>query len=148
MSFVRLHVLILAAVASLAIGCGASQRPQMKVIGMEQSESAYDGRQIKLFVEVVNYARRPMRLQKLQYTFGSSSSAVASSKGEVSLSRTVDAGSAVVVEVPILVDPDLLSAGGLELRGQLIAEQDQIVRAFPVAAEADLAVPDDLASAE
>ena len=37
MSLVRLHALVLAVVASLAIGCGASQRPQMKVIGVEQS---------------------------------------------------------------------------------------------------------------
>lgn len=128
-------------IAALAMGCGGSQRPQMKVIGIEQSEHAYDGRQIKLFVEVVNYARRPMRLQKLQYTFGPSSSRSTSARGEVSLSRTVEAGSAVVVEVPILVDPDLLSAGDLELRGQLITEQDQIVRSFPVTADADLSAP-------
>jgi hypothetical protein len=141
MSLVRLHVLVLAVVASLAIGCGASQRPQMKVIGVEQSETAYDGRQIKLFVEVVNYARRPMRLQRLQYTFGPQGSRETSARGEVKLSRTIDAGSAVVVEVPIIVDPQLLNAGGLELRGQLITEQDQIVRSFPVKAEADLAAP-------
>lgn len=142
MSLVRLHVLLLAVVASLAIGCGASQRPQMKVIGIEQSETAYDGRQIKLFVEVVNYARRPMRLQRLQYTFGPSGSRETSARGEVNLSRTVEAGSAVVVEVPILVDPQLLNAGGMELRGQLIAEQDHIIRAFAVKAAADLATPD------
>lgn len=142
MSPVRLHVLVLALLASLAIGCGASQRPQMKVIGIEQSESAYDGRQIKLFVEVVNYARRPMRLQRLQYTFGPTGSRDTSAKGEVTLSRTVEAGSAVVVEVPILVDPQLLNAGGMELRGHLITESDRIVRSFPVKAEADLASPD------
>lgn len=133
---------MLALLASLAIGCGASQRPQMKVIGIEQSESAYDGRQIKLFVEVVNYARRPMRLQRLQYTFGPTGSRDTSAKGEVTLSRTVEAGSAVVVEVPILVDPQLLNAGGMELRGHLITESDRIVRSFPVKAEADLASPD------
>lgn len=151
MSLVRLHVLALALAASLLIGCGgASQRPQMKVIGIEQSETAYDGRQIKLFVEVVNYARRPMRLQRLQYTFGPSGSRDTSARGEVNLSRTVEAGSAVVVEVPIIVDPQLLNAGGLQLRGQLITEQDQIVRSFPVTAEADLTSPDasDAAPAE
>jgi hypothetical protein len=141
MSPVRLHLLVLALLASLAIGCGASQRPQMKVIGIEQSESAYDGRQIKLFVEVVNYARRPMRLQRLQYTFGPAGSRDTSAKGEVALSRTIEAGSAVVVEVPILVDPQLLNAGGMELRGHLITESDHIVRSFPVKAEADLASP-------
>jgi len=142
MSLVRLHVLGLALIATLAIGCGASQRPQMKVIGIEQSESAYDGRQIKLFVEVVNYARRPMRLQRLQYTFGPSGSRDTSARGEVSLSRVVDAGSAVVVEVPILVSAELLLSHDLELRGHLITEQDQIVRSFPVQADADVVAPD------
>jgi len=125
MSLVRLHALALLAAFALA-GCSSPQRPQLKVLGVEQSEHAYHGRQIKLFVEVVNYARRPMRLQRLQYVFSPSGS-----RGEVALSRTVDAGSAVVVEVPIMVDPDLIGADH-ELRGELITEQDQIIHAYPV----------------
>lgn len=138
MSLVRLHILFVLLIAA----CGGSPKPQLKVLGIEQSERAYEGRQIKLFVEVVNYARRPMRLQTLQYTFGPSGQGA---KGEVALARTVDAGSAVVVEVPILVDADLMAGDHLELRGQLITEQDDIVRAYPV--QADVADTSDGAAA-
>ena len=135
MSLVRLHILSLVAVAALVVGCGGSQKPQLRVLGVEQSERAYDGRQLKLFVEVTNYAKRPMRLQRLQYVFGPSGTNDVSGRGEVALARTVEAGSAVVVEVPILVDPSLLSRGPLELRGNLITAQDEIVRSYPVRAD-------------
>ena len=138
MSFLRLQVLALLLVAA----CGASQRPQLKVLGIEQGErtAPSDGGQaaggshtIKLFVEVTNYARHPMHLERLEYQFGPSGSVADAAHGQISLSRTVDAGSAVVVEVPILVGPDLLlDAHDLELRGELITEQDQILRAYPV----------------
>ena len=137
MSLVRLHVLALAALLFVsAAGCASAQRPQLKVLGVEQSGNQYDGRRIKLFVEVTNYAKRPMRLQRLQYVFGTDGSP--GSKGEVSLSRTVEAGSAVVVEVPILVpllsDESRNDGIDMTLHGQLITEQDQIIRAYPVSA--------------
>src|SRR5688500_6246579 len=135
MSLVRLHVLSLVAVAALAVGCAGSQKPQLRVLGIEQSERAYDGRQLKLFVEVTNYAKRPMRLLRLQYVFGPSGTTDVSGRGEVALARTIEAGSAVVVEVPILVVPDLLAHGDLELRGNLITAQDEIVRSYPVRAD-------------
>jgi hypothetical protein len=137
MSRLRLHTLALVAMLGLAAGCPASQKPQLKVLGVEQSERAYDGRQIKLFVEVTNYANRPMRLDRLQYVFSPSGSDDPSARGSVSLSRTVDAGSAVVVEVPIMVAAELLGAGDLDLRGELITEQDQVIKAYPVRAEVD-----------
>jgi len=139
MSRVLLHIVATVAVAVLAIGCGGTQKPQLKVLGIEQSVrsgATGQGQTVKLFVEVTNYAKRPMRLQRLQYVFGPSSSTGAGlARGEVTLSRTVEAGSAIVLEVPILVDPDLLAHGDLELRGNLITEQDQILRAYPVSAE-------------
>ncbi len=111
--------------------CSSPQRPQMKVLGVEEGARGDDGHHIKLFVEVVNYAKRPMRLQRLQYEFGPEGAA--GGHGEVSLRRTVEAGSAIVVEVPILLD-ETQEADGLLLRGQLITEQDTIIRAYPVRA--------------
>lgn len=143
MSRVRLHSVALGLALALAAGCGSSPKPQLTVLGIEQAEQARrpgEGRQIKLFVEVVNNAKRPMRLQRLQYRFGPQGTDAAT--GEVNLSRTIEAGSAVVVEVPIQVDTGELSAGDLELRGKLITEQDQIVHSYPVSAEVD----DDAAS--
>ena len=130
MSSLRLQLLGLL----LVVGCAGQQRPQLKVLGVEQSERQS---QIKLFVEVTNYAKRPMRLERLEYQFGPSGSHVDEAKGQISLERTVDAGSAVVVEVPILVDPDLFDAANLELRGELITEQDQILHAYPVKSPVD-----------
>lgn len=126
--------------AVLVAACASPQRPQLKVLGVEEGARGDDGHHIKLFVEVVNYAKRPMRLQRLQYEFGPEGAEAA--RGEVSLSRTVDAGSAIVVEVPILLD-EAQDAEGLQLRGQLITEQDEIIRAYPVSAQ----VADDTADA-
>lgn len=127
MSSLRLQLIGL--LVMLAVGCGGSQRPQLKVLGVEQSDQA---RGVKLFVEVTNYAKRPMHLQRLEYQFGPSGSHAEAVRGHIALSRTVEAGSAVVVEVPIIVDADLLHADNLELRGELITEQDKILRAYPV----------------
>ena len=143
MSLVRLHLVALGLGLALAVGCGGSPKPQLKVLGIEQGEQAQkvgEGRRIKLFVEVVNHARRPMRLQRFQYRFGPQGTDAA--RGEVTLSRTIEGGSAVVVEVPIDVDTEELSAGDLQLRGKLITEQDQIVRSYSVQAD----VEDDAAS--
>jgi hypothetical protein len=120
--------------AFLLVACSSPQRPQLKVLGVEEGARGDDGHHIKLFVEVVNYAKRPMRLQRLQYEFGPEGAE--SSRGEVSLSRTVEAGSAIVVEVPILLGEEE-EADGLTLRGQLITEQDQIIRAYPVSAQVE-----------
>jgi hypothetical protein len=134
---VSLTRLLIIASTCLGLGlglaaCAGPKRPQLKVLGVEQSQRAYDGRQIKLFVEVTNYAKRPMHLQRLEYRFGPAGSHTEQARGSVRLSRTIEAGSAVVVEVPIIVDPDLLTADNLELRGELITEQDQVFRAYPV----------------
>lgn len=135
MSLPRLHSLVFLLLVAFAAACATPQRPQLKVLGIEQSENAYEGRRIKLFVEVVNYARRPMKLQRLQYVFGPAGAPHGDvARGEVALARTIEAGSAIVVEVPILLADDVDANGQFELRGQLIAEQDEIVRAYPVTA--------------
>jgi hypothetical protein len=131
MSSLRLQLLALS-LGLLLVGCASPQRPQMRVLGVEQSDRHSSSRQIKLFVEVTNYNKRPMHLERLEYEFGPSGSHTDQATGAVALSRTIEADSAVVVEVPILVDPDLLDADDLELRGQLITEQDQIFRSYPV----------------
>ncbi len=121
--------LVLASLAALAlVACSSPQRPRLKVLGVEEGARGDDGHHLKLFVEVVNYAKRPMRLQRLQYEFGPD-------RGEVKLQRTVDPGSAIVVEVPILLDSGQ-ETDGLTLRGNLITEQDEIIRAYPVNAPA------------
>ena len=131
MSSLRLHGLVTVAALALA-ACGSAQRPQLKVLGVDHSD-----RSLHLFVEVTNYAKRPMRLQRLDYAFGPSGAADAA-HGQVALSRTVDAGSAVVVDVPIDLAPGALGdAHDLELRGNLITEQDSVLRAYPVAAPVD-----------
>ncbi len=135
----RPHHLVLAllvAALAFATGCASRQAPRLTVLGLEQSGDAYEGRRIKLFVEVVNYAKRPMRLQRLQYAFGAGG---ASGAGVVELGRTVGAGEAIVVEVPILLDGDaqLVEGAGLTLEGRLFAEQDQIIHSFPVRAAVD-----------
>ncbi len=131
-----LHRVAIALLLAALAACGARPAPRLTVLGLEQSGEAYEGRRIKLFVEVVNDAKRPMRLQRLQYAFAAGG---ASGAGVVELGRTVDAGQAVVVEVPILLDDDteLPEGAGLTLEGRLFAEQDQIVHSFPVRAEVD-----------
>ncbi len=134
MSFLRLHLarLALSLAALVAVGCGASTRQaQLNVLSVEQA--AAPDRDMVVYVEVVNNAARPMRLQRLQYTFASAGTAT--THGELELGeRLVEAGSAVVVEVPLPVADAALGAT-LTLAGKLWAEQDQIVRTFAVAAE-------------
>lgn len=82
-----------------------------------------------VYVQVTNPASRPMRLTKLQYQFAASGTTVA--EGELPLAREVAAGAAVVLEVPLDASPH----EAMTLTGKLIAEQDQILKSFPVSAE-------------
>lgn len=100
---------------------------------MQHTGAMAKGEDTLLYVRVVNRAKRPMRLERLSYTFGADGAAGAS--GEVRLGRDVAAGSAVVVEVPV----DLLAradAAGtkLTLKGRLFATLDKIQQSFPVEA--------------
>ncbi len=128
---------LLLAIAGAGLGCGASTQPQLKVLSVESS-GREPGRPMVLFVEVVNPATRPMRLQRLQYAFASAG--VRQPGGEIQLTRVVEPGAAVVVEVPVSLASESWSGGRrLTLAGRLFAEQDELVRSFDVMA--DVPVP-------
>jgi hypothetical protein len=134
MSFSRLHLaaaLLIGALAFGGSGCGAPQQAQLNVLSVEQATTP--DRDMVVYVEVINRAKRPMRLERLQYTFASAGNQT--TQAEIQLGRRlVEAGSAVVVEVPLPV-ADAAMGATLTLAGRLWAEQDEIVRSFVVAAE-------------
>jgi hypothetical protein len=112
--------------AAAAAGCGASQSPQLRVLGVQEARA---DREV-VFVQVTNPASRPMRLTKLEYVFASNGELL--SQGEVPLyEREIPAGSAVVFEVPLDAQP----AQATTLQGRLTAELDQVVRHFNVSAQ-------------
>lgn len=135
MSSHALHAAVALIVGSILVGggagCRASQQAQLNVLSVEKASSR--DRDMVVYVEVVNRAKRPMRLQRLQYSFAGAGSAT--THGELQLGRRlVEAGAAVVVEVPLrLADAPLGST--LTLAGKLWAEQDEITRSYKVAAE-------------
>jgi hypothetical protein len=134
MSFSRLHLTAALLIGALALGgpgCRASQQAQLNVLSVEKA--ATPDRDMVVYVEVVNRAKRPMRLQRLQYTFAAAGNQT--TQAEIQLGRRlVEAGSAVVVEVPLPI-ADAAMGTTLTLAGKLWAEQDEIVRSFVVAAE-------------
>jgi LEA14-like dessication related protein len=110
----------------LATGCHAGKSPELRVVGLQQ-EPRHD----VVFVQVTNPASHVMRLTKLEYTFAADGAKV--SEGEVSLSRDVPAGAAVVVEIPL----DGSSEKPMTLSGKLTAELNEIVQIFSVSAQVD-----------
>jgi hypothetical protein len=135
MSSLRLHLATAVLFGALALasgsGCRASQQAQLNVLSVEKSASPTGDRVV--YVEVVNRARRPMRLQRLQYTFAASGNRGQLVELELGR-RLVEAGSAVVVEVPLTM-ADAALGTTITLAGKLWAEQDEIVKSFAVAAE-------------
>jgi hypothetical protein len=127
-------VIALGLAALSATGCASAGGPRLKVLSVEPQRRIEPRPTAVLYVEVVNSASRPMRLQKLQYTFAASGAVP--SHGEVPLTRTIDAGAAVVVEVPVSYDRAGVEPGEpLMLRGKLFAELDRMDRTFSVSAE-------------
>jgi hypothetical protein len=112
--------------ALVAVGCHSGKSPEMTVLGVHDAP-----RHEVVFVQVTNPANRPMRLTKLEYTFASQGTQLSS--GEVPLERELEAGAAVVLEVPM----ETTSEGPMTLSGTLTAELDQIVRIFTVSAKVD-----------
>lgn len=120
-----------ALVSVVLAACGASNQPQLKVLSVERSVRAPT---VVVFVEVVNRDERPMQLQRLQYTFAAAGSRHLG--GEVALTRVVEPGAAVVVEVPVPLDGASWPEGErVTLDGRLYCEQDQLVKSFPVTAD-------------
>jgi LEA14-like dessication related protein len=129
----RLASLALAVAASLSVAaCGASTQPQLKVLSVERSMRAPTGT-VVVFVEVVNRDARPIRLQRLQYTFAAAGASHAA--GEVSVTRVVEPGAGVVVEVPLTIDDTWPAGEPVTLAGRLFCEQDDLERSFEVTAE-------------
>jgi hypothetical protein len=130
-------LLLAGALAALApaAGCRTTQPAQLTVLGMRPTDASVSGDDAVLFVQVVNRAHRPMRLERFSYSFGADGAS--GSEGDIRLSRSVEAGASVIVEVPV----DLLDApaggGPLLLRGRLIATLDQLRQSFAVRAEVE-----------
>ena len=74
-----------------------------------------------------------MRLTRLRYTFAAARGGPTIASGVVNLSREIQPGAAVVVEVPF----EAGRSEPLTLVGELTAELDQIVRIFRVSAQID-----------
>jgi len=124
----RLHSLVAVALAGLALAaCGGSAAPQLKVLGVEKQ---HHGDAAVVLIEVVNHAPRAMQLERLQYSFGPTTA-----PAEVDLDRTVEAGSSVIVQVPIDLGKTAIPPGqSVVLDGQLYAHENAIERTFPVRA--------------
>ncbi len=112
-------------------GCYAAAAPQLTVLGVQQSVRP---RQQVVFVQITNRVGRPLRVQRLDYTFASSHAMTPAWQpqvGELLVARDIPAGSTVVLEVPL--------AGGndtpLTLSGNLITQRDQIVTSYPIRAQ-------------
>jgi hypothetical protein len=118
----------LALVIAVAPGCHTGKTPELRVLGARDASASH------VFVQVTNPASRPMRLTRLEYRFASASRGTLVAQGEVPLEREIPAGAAVVVEVPLELDPGQGSEA-LTLRGKVTAELDQIVRTFRLAAD-------------
>jgi hypothetical protein len=78
-----------------------------------------------LQVKVVNRTARPMRLQRLEYSFAGAGHRIGLGQ------REIEPGAAAVVEVPI----GTAITGSRLLKGKLFAELDQIIQSFPVSAQ-------------
>jgi hypothetical protein len=109
---------------ALGPGCGASQSPELHVLGVHEAP-----RHDVVFVQVTNPAGRTMRLTRLEYKFAAAGETL--SEGEVSLAREVPAGAAIVVEIPL----ESPSEKPMTLSGKLTAELDQIVHIFSVSTQ-------------
>ncbi len=118
-----MHRWFVALVLVVAAACHQAATPQLRVLGVEGKPHEM------MFVQVTNPASHTMRLTKLEYTLVAEGATLSS--GRVALSRDVEPGAAVVVEVPLDEHP----TKALVLTGELTAELDQIVQIFQVHAQ-------------
>jgi len=138
MSSPRLHALAILALA--AAGCAAQTAPQLKVLGVERARRSAE---VVVLVQVVNHAKRPMHIERLQYSFGADGAAGAG-HGEVALDRTVEADAAVIVQVPLDLGTTAIAPGQpIILDGELYAHENALQRTFPVHTEVTAPAADD-----
>lgn len=126
--------------AGMAAGCTSQQRPSLRFLAVENASAAKP----VLLVQVTNPERRPIRLQRLEYTFAAASAGEHDehrSRGEVLLSRDVAAGAAVIVEVPVQLEDLGGSKGPFTLEGNLTASIDRIERIYPITVDVPLDAP-------
>ena len=107
---------------ALSAGCGGSAPAQLRVVGVQQSAP----QTVVLHVQVVNHAKKPMRLQRLVYTF-------AGAQHQLRLDdRAIEPGAAIVLSVP--VDAAAAQSGTSKLQGKLYAQVDEMEQSFKVSA--------------
>ncbi|HET6610781.1 MAG TPA: hypothetical protein VFG83_02280 [Kofleriaceae bacterium] len=116
--------------------------PSIKVLGLSRATSesaAEDGKLLVMFIEVVNPTAQEIRLDRFEYRLRAES--WFNTRGKIPLSRAVNAGSSVVVEIPVAID-----RGRLEnkdhvpyvLTGQIWTREDQVERSWSVQAKGAL----------
>ncbi|MEZ4366242.1 MAG: hypothetical protein R2939_08120 [Kofleriaceae bacterium] len=125
--------MLAALVVTAGAGCRTAAPATVSVVGVRngQAEHATD----ILFVQVVNRAARPMRLERIEYTFGAAASPGA--PGHIRVGREVAAGGSIVIELPVDLladDGDAIAAGPMHLEGRVFATLDTIEQSFPVSA--------------
>ena len=128
----------------LAAGACHPQKsgPELRVLGVQTDPAPRQPDVV--VVQLTNPASRPLRVTRLNYTFASSSG-ITVSTGEMPLSREVPAGQAIVVEIPLAMEPAETAANPtgseLTLRGVLTTETDEIVKTFRVQAQVQSSQP-------
>jgi hypothetical protein len=125
---------LVALTVALLTGCYAAVAPKFTVLGVQSSPARLrvGNRNNVVVVQVTNPIARPLRLQRLEYTFAASQGASkAEQRGELLLARDIPASSAVVVEVPLDSDEH----GAMTLTGRLYTQRDQVVTSYAISAQ-------------
>lgn len=114
----------------LVSGCG-STAPQMKILGVSKPKVS---RQLSVFIEVVNVSQRALMLSRLEYTL--STEKWFEADGALGLSKLVDAGESVIIEVPVTpVMAKAVEASGAvpyTLSARLVALADRVQRSWSI----------------
>lgn len=125
-----------------ASACGGPS-PSIKVLGLSQATSSgstqQSGKLLVMFVEVVNPTGDQIRLDRFEYRLRAES--WFNTHGKIPLRRRVDAGSSVVVEIPVAIDRGKLDAKDqvpYVLTGQIWTREDQVERSWSVEAKGAL----------
>ena len=124
------------------VACGGASPPRVKVLGVADGQSraaTAPGKQaMRVFIEVINPTKVDFRLSRLEYRLNAESWFRAD--GEVALSRSIQAGSSAVIEVPVQLSRapvDGRASGANDpvsysLAGRLFAVTDRVERAWNI----------------